>query len=108
MFSGYRFMWLLVMFDLPVLSKAERKEASEFRMSLLDEGFHMVQFSVYARCCTSPKQIDTYCKRIEGALPAGGEVQILQFTDKQYANIITYYGKKKQPAKKILDQFSLF
>lgn len=50
--SGYRIMWLIAMFDLPVLTKPERKAATIFRNDLLDEGFEMVQLSVYYRWCT--------------------------------------------------------
>ena len=46
MLSGYRLMWVVVMFDLPVIEKAERKAATAFRNSLLDMGFAMSQFSV--------------------------------------------------------------
>lgn len=99
---------MLVMFDLPVVQKAERKAASDFRNSLLDLGFEMSQFSIYMRFCTSPTQIETYCKRVEAALPKGGKVNILQFTDKQYERIISFRGKAKQPANKTPDQFDLF
>ncbi|MDX1250869.1 MAG: CRISPR-associated endonuclease Cas2 [Gammaproteobacteria bacterium] len=108
MLSGYRLMWMAVMFDLPVVEKKERKAAADFRNKLLDMGFEMAQFSVYMRFCTSQAQIDTYCKRVEQALPEGGKVNILTFTDKQYERIISYYGKAKQPAKKSPDQFELF
>ena len=108
MLTGYRLMWMVVMFDLPVVEKAERRAATEFRNALLDMGFEMSQFSVYMRFCTSGTQVETYCKRVEGALPAGGKVNILQFTDKQYERIISYQGKAKQQAKKTPDQFDLF
>lgn len=108
MLSGYRLMWLLVMFDLPVVRKDERKAAAEFRNTLLDMGFQMSQFSVYLRLCTSHAQIQTYCKRVEAALPAGGRVNILQFTDKQFERIISFHGQTRQPASKIPDQFDLF
>jgi len=101
-------MWMIVMFDLPVVAKAERKAATEFRNALLDMGFEMSQFSVYMRFCTGPVQVDTYCKRVEHALPVGGRVNILQFTDKQYERIISYHGRAKQPGKKAPDQFDLF
>ncbi len=96
------------MFDLPVVEKCERKAATHFRNTLLDMGFEMAQFSVYMRFCTSQAQIDTYCKRVEQALPSGGRVNILVFTDKQYERIISFNGKSKQPAKKSPDQFDLF
>ena len=36
--SGYRLMWMMVMFDLPVTDKAARKEYTRFRNFLLDNG----------------------------------------------------------------------
>ena len=101
-------MWMVVMFDLPVVEKVERKAATDFRKALLDMGFEMSQFSVYMRFCTSSAQIDTYCKRVETVLPKGGKVNILQFTDKQYERIINFHGKAKLPANKTPDQFDLF
>ena len=101
-------MWMVVMFDLPVVEKAERKAATDFRNTLLDMGFDMSQFSVYMRFCTSAAQVETYCKRVEAALPQGGKVNILQFTDKQYERIVSFHGKVKKPANKIPDQFDLF
>lgn len=108
MLSGYRLMWMVVMFDLPVIEKAERKAATKFRNTLLDLGFEMSQFSVYMRFCTSQTQVDTLCRSVERALPPGGKVHIFQFTDKQYERAITYHGRSKQPAQKAPDQFNLF
>lgn len=108
MLTGYRLMWMVVMFDLPVVEKAERRAATEFRNALLDMGFEMSQFSVYMRFCTSGTQVDTYCRRVESALPSGGKVNILQFTDKQYERIISFQGHAKQPPNKTPDQFDLF
>lgn len=101
-------MWMLVMFDLPVVTKAERHAATEFRNTLLDMGFGMSQFSVYMRFCTSPAQVETYCKQVEHALPEGGKVSILQFTDKQYERIINFHGKARQAAPQTPDLFDLF
>lgn len=108
MLSGYRIMWIIVMFDLPVVEKNERKEASNFRNALLDMGFEMSQFSVYMRFCISQTQLDTFCRQVEQNLPIGGRVNVLQFTDKQYERIITFRGKSKQKCKKTPDQFDLF
>jgi CRISPR-associated protein Cas2 len=101
-------MWMMVMFDLPVVLKEDRKAATDFRNRLLDLGFEMSQFSVYMRMCTSPAQAETYCKRIEESLPVGGKVNILQFTDKQYERIICFHGQARQPANKTPDQYDLF
>lgn len=108
MLSGYRLMWMVVMFDLPVVEKVERKAATDFRNALLDLGFEMSQFSVYMRFCTSPAQVETYCTRVEEVLPKGGKVNIIQFTDKQYERIVSFHGQAKLPANKSPDQFDLF
>lgn len=99
---------MLVMFDLPVITREERAAASQFRLSLLDLGFEMAQFSVYMRFCTSQTQVDTYCRYVEHALPHGGKVNILQFTDKQYERILSFRSGKREGPQKPPDQFALF
>lgn len=99
---------MTVMFDLPVVEKDDQKAAAQFRKTLLDLGFEMAQFSVYMRFCTSQAQIDTYAKRVEYALPAGGKVNILTMTDKQYERIVTFHGRERQAPGKAPDQFDLF
>ena len=100
-------MWMLVMFDLPVGTKKERKAANGFRNRLLDEGFEMAQFSVYLRFCTGKEHTETLTKRVREGLPEGGKVDILYFTDKQYENIVSFVGKTTQHRKNP-DQFALF
>lgn len=107
MLSGYRLMWMLVMFDLPVGRRAERKEATRFRNYLLDQGFEMAQFSVYLRFCSGKEQAETYTNRIRQEIPTGGKIDILYFTDKQYENIVSFsYGHRQ--ARKNPSQYSLF
>jgi CRISPR-associated protein Cas2 len=101
-------MWVLVMFDLPVVHKAERKAAADFRYGLLDMGFEMSQFSVYLRFCTSHAETDALSRQIEAMLPRGGKVNILTVTDKQYERIRTFYGGKRQAPKKTPEQLVLF
>jgi CRISPR-associated protein Cas2 len=108
MLSGYRLMWMLVMFDLPVVKQDERKAATAFRWALLDLGFEMAQFSVYLRYCSSQAQVDTLCRKVQAALPSGGRVHLLQLTDKQYERTITYTGRRRERGKKAPDQFALF
>ena len=108
MLTGYRLMWMLVMFDLPVVEERERKAATAFRKALLNQGFEMAQFSVYLRHCTGPEQVETLTKRVQSELPEGGKVDILYFTDKQYERIASFVGKKRSDARKNPDQFSLF
>lgn len=107
MLSGYRIMWVLVMFDLPVLTKAERKHASGFRNFLLDEGFEMSQFSVYLRHTPSREKAQAIGKRIIKKVPPAGKVSILFFTDKQFADIVSYYNSKPGEMWENPDQYML-
>ncbi len=106
--NGYRLMWIFVMFDLPVTTKAQSKAATKFRQFLLDEGFEKSQFSVYARFCNGKEQFEAYMRRIESSLPDRGDVHILTFTDKQYENIVRFSGQRRRRQKKSPDQLALF
>jgi len=96
------------MFDLPVGSREERKAATSFRNFLLDEGFHMAQFSVYMRVCPSKEKVEAYQRRIEMSVPNHGLVQIVKITDKQYETITTLYGHGVRNSPKNPDQLALF
>ena len=93
--SGYRIMWIMVLFDLPVVSEKERKRAAKFRSFLLDNSFEMVQFSVYMRSCPSKEHVERMVKLIENNMPEDGKVDIISITDKQYENIVTLRGYDK-------------
>ena len=101
-------MWMMVIFDLPVLTKRQRHDARKFRKFLLDEGFDMCQLSVYLRFCAGKEQTEAYTRRIQSSLPPSGNVQVLYFTDKQYEKIVSFDGPKRRPANKNPEQFTLF
>jgi CRISPR-associated protein Cas2 len=108
MLTGYRLMWMMVIFDLPVGTKKERKAATRFRNFLLDQGFSMSQFSVYMRFCGSKDQAEAYTKRVQRALPNAGLVQILFFTDKQYESIVSFDDRTKAAPNKNPEQYAMF
>lgn len=106
--SGYRLMWIFVMFDLPVGSKKEMRDATRFRAFLLDEGFEMSQFSVYARFCNGKESFDAHLARIERNLPEKGDIHILTFTDRQYENIVRFSSQRRQRPRRNPDQLAMF
>ncbi len=106
--SGYRLMWIFVMFDLPVATRAQARAATKFREFLLDEGFEKSQFSVYARFCNGKEQFEAYMRRIEAHLPHTGEIHVLSFTDRQYENIVRFSGQARRRPRKNPDQLALF
>lgn len=105
--SGYRIMWMMVMFDLPVTTPKQRKVATKFRNFLLDLGFDMAQFSVYYRVMGSKEVAARYLRSIELNIPEDGSINILTITDKQYENMVCFTGTKKSEPPRVL-QLSLF
>jgi len=106
--SGYRLMWIFVMFDLPVETREQARAATKFREFLLDQGFEKSQFSVYARFCNGKEQFETYMRRIEASLPDRGDIHVLTFTDRQYENIVRFSGQRRKKQQKNPDQLALF
>jgi CRISPR-associated protein Cas2 len=94
-----RYLWIFVFFDLPVGTKTERREATKFRKFLLDDGYMMLQYSVYIRLCNGQDAVDKHVKRLTNRLPAKGCVKALQVTDRQYERMKTLVGTRKTQEK---------
>jgi CRISPR-associated protein Cas2 len=104
-----RFMRLLVFFDLPVKSKNERKIYTQFRKSLIADGFFMVQYSVYCRICNGYDSVVAHEKIVEKVIPAKGSVRTLAVTEKQYEGMKILVGRKRPNDKKFIEgQISFF
>jgi CRISPR-associated protein Cas2 len=88
-----RFVWLFVFFDLPVGTKVQRRNASRFRNFLKDDGFMMLQFSVYARVCRGEDGAIKHVARVTRNLPGEGSVRALQVTDRQYGRMHLMLGE---------------
>ena len=86
-------MRILVFFDLPVKTAAQRRQATGFRNFLIKDGYHMVQFSVYARVVNGADAVEKHRARLKANLPDNGSVRMLAITEKQYASIDILLGK---------------
>lgn len=106
--SGYNLMWMMVMFDLPVTEVEERKQATAFRNRLMDEGFQMSQFSIYARFIGTREMCAPFVKRIKSYAPPGGHITILMFTDKQFREIINIENRTPVDMDEMPPQLTLF
>jgi CRISPR-associated protein Cas2 len=107
-FSGYRFMWVLTMFDLPTDTKTARRQYTQFRKALLKDGFVMMQFSVYIRHCASRENADVHAQRVERSVPSDGEVRVITITDKQFERMRVFWGKRRIPTEEPPAQLELF
>lgn len=106
--NGYRLMWVMVMFDLPVVEPEERRIANKFRHFLEKEGFGMCQFSVYAKYCGPREKLDSLVQKINANIPDKGKVNILSFTDKQFGKIVILENSHRKPAKENPEQLLIF
>ena len=88
-----KFMRILIFFDLPVKTKTQRREATRFRNFLLNDGYHMIQYSVYSRVCNGTDAVEKHRKRLKNNLPDNGSVRMLVITEKQYESIEILVGK---------------
>ncbi len=86
-------MWLFVFFDLPVGTKAQRRAATRFRNFLKDDGYMMLQFSVYARVCRGEDGALKHVARVTRNLPSEGSIRALQVTDRQYGKMRLLLGE---------------
>jgi CRISPR-associated protein Cas2 len=94
-FSEIKIMWAIAMFDLPVKKKLERKYATQFRKHLLAKGFTMLQFSIYAKFCSSRDSAKSVINSIKATLPPDGHVRIALLTDKQFGDMYVFSGRKQ-------------
>ncbi|MDB4668519.1 CRISPR-associated endonuclease Cas2 [bacterium] len=100
----------MVAFDLPVVAKEQRKAATNFRKFLLDDGFQMIQFSVYARPCVSFARQQTHIERVKSHLPSEGSVRVIFITRSQWERSHIIHGCPASQAtpEKIPDQIQLW
>lgn len=101
-------MWVIAMFDLPTDTPAMRRAYARFRKALLDDGFAMMQYSVYIRHCAAYENARAHVSRMGRCVPEEGEVRFLIVTDKQYARIEIFWGKTRKPAEDPPAQLEFF
>lgn len=92
---SYRYMRMLVMFDLPVETAAQRKNYTLFRKFLIKNGFLMMQESIYSKIVQNSAAVDGVMKMLEKNKPPEGIVQVLTITEKQFAKSKYLVGEFK-------------
>ena len=102
-------MRIIVFFDLPVVKKSERKIYAKFRRFLLNDGYDMIQYSVYSRMCNGTDMTEKHLKRLYQSLPTKGSIRCLTVTEKQYAEMKFLIGTPTVRERKVnANQLSLF
>lgn len=88
-------MRVIVFFDLPVQTSADRREYAQFRKHLIKNGFMMVQESVYSKLALNMSSAAAIMQSVRLQKPPQGLVQMLVVTEKQYARMEYVVGENQ-------------
>lgn len=91
--AGFRFMRMLVFFDLPTLTTEDKRQYRQFRKLLIKNGFIMLQESVYCKMMTSPAMENSIKLLIHKNKPSQGIIQTLVVTEKQFVKMDYVVGE---------------
>lgn len=89
-----RFMRIIVFFDLPVSTRAKRKEYAKFRKFLINDGYIMLQYSVYSKTVRNFDDAKKHYRYLQCFVPPEGSVRVMTVTEKQYASMELLTGEK--------------
>ena len=92
---SYRYMRVVVLFDLPITTDQGKKEYRRFRKYLVKSGYLMMQESVYCKLAQNDTAADTLIDNVRKNKPAAGLVQVLKLTEKQFSRIEYIVGESK-------------
>lgn len=91
--SGFRFMRMMVFFDLPTLTLEDKRNYRKFRKMLIKNGFIMLQESVYCKMMTSPSMEKSIRNMIHSNKPPKGLIQTITITEKQFVKMDYVVGE---------------
>ena len=92
---SYRFMRIIVFFDLPTESANDKRNYRNFRKGLIKSGFMMMQESVYCKLALNSNQSIQIINEVKRIRPEKGLVQILTITEKQFSKMEIICGSCK-------------
>ncbi len=101
---NYKFMRLIVFFDLPMLTDRDRREYTKFHKYLIKNGFIMMQKSVYSKLVINNVTSAAVRQRIKSNLPPEGIVELLEITENQFSGIEYLVGEEQQLTIDSLDR----
>lgn len=81
------------MFDLPTETSMDRRHYRWFRKYLIDDGFIMMQESIYTKICINMHAVEQVERSIEKHKPPKGIVQIMSVTERQFAGMKLVVGE---------------
>lgn len=92
---SYRYMRVIVMFDLPTTTSQDIREYTRFRKHLIKSGFLMMQESVYCKLALNTTVADGVIASVKKQKPVAGLVQVFTLTEKQFNKIEMITGSNQ-------------
>lgn len=93
----YKFVRLMLFFDLPMKTKEQIKVYTLFRKTLIKEGYMMLQYSVYCKLFANRESAIKHVQKVKKVVPKNGQIRIMLVTEAQYSKMeIIVGGKSKQ------------
>lgn len=89
----YDFMRIILFFDLPMVTKTDRKVYNKFRKWLIQNGYLMMQYSIYCKIFANREAVNLHVSKLNKNVPSRGQIRIMTVTEKQYANILLIIGE---------------
>lgn len=96
------------MFDLPTITEKDRRIYNQFRRFLLNDGYFMLQYSIYVRVCKNADDISKHEIKLNCNLPKEGNVRLLSVTEKQFQSMKTLSGKQRKEEHISIDSLVIF
>lgn len=101
-------MRLIVLFDLPVKSKPDKRAYQQFHKFLISDGYVMMQFSVYTRITNGLDGTQKHLARLRANLPSKGSVRAMSVTEKQYESMLFLVGRPTTQEKTVASQLQIW
>ena len=101
----YEFMRLILFFDLPMNTRQEVKVYTKFRKYLIQNGYMMMQFSVYCKIFPNREAAVKHVQVLKKNVPLHGQIRIMLVTEKQYAKIEVIVGGKSYQEELVSNEF---
>lgn len=101
---NYKFMRLLLFFDLPTETSKNRLDYTRFHKFLIKNGFIMMQKSVYSKLVINNVTSTAVKTKISKNLPPAGIIELLEVTENQFSRIEYLIGEKQSVIEESMER----
>ena len=92
-YSDYNTMRVIIMYDLPSISKDDHYFYTKFHNGILQLGYIQIQESVYSKVIQSKTLSDNHIEKIKKIIPPKGKIRAYILTEAQYNRGIILSGE---------------